>query len=90
MEGVHDSYTRRGTAQSMPLTVYSPRQTLASHVLTPNDAFYVRNHAPVPVVDPKEHRICFSNTHGQSVAYMSVDELKQKYGTTVVTSVLQV
>jgi sulfite oxidase len=66
---------------------------LAQHPLTPNQDFYVRNHAPVPVIDPKAHRICFGYIDGHrsdvETTSFSLDELEAKFGKHRITSVLQ-
>lgn len=65
---------------------------------TANDAFYVRNHAPVPQLDKKNHEISFgceeeSSSHlmGRGISTKSLDlsTLKSHYKKTTIHSVLQ-
>jgi sulfite oxidase len=50
---------RAGTTvhQRQPLNLEPPRAALAEAPLTPLDAFYVRNHGPVPALDPATFRL---------------------------------
>jgi sulfite oxidase len=70
---------------------------LATEHYTPNAAFYIRNHAPVPApVPPSEHVVEFSSGGGaatggagSAVASLTVAELAERFGGGRVTSVLQ-
>ncbi|XP_071479700.1 sulfite oxidase, mitochondrial-like [Diadema antillarum] len=40
-----------------PFNAEPPTDVLREHFVTPNDQFYVRNHAPVPNLDGRTHRV---------------------------------
>lgn len=42
---------------SKPFNAETPPAVLAAGLTTPNDLFYVRNHLPVPVVDPGSYAL---------------------------------
>lgn len=43
--------------EDAPLNAESPPGRLCGHDLTPTPLFYVRNHGPVPEIDPASHRV---------------------------------
>ena len=40
-----------------PFNAETPPGVLALDIITPNRTFFVRNHGPVPVVDPRTYRV---------------------------------
>lgn len=68
---------------------------LDASYLTPNDAVYVRNHAPVPQgLSPISHRVTFSTGNYaedalSDIADFSLADLQMKFGTKQITAVLQ-
>ncbi|XP_041458389.1 sulfite oxidase-like [Lytechinus variegatus] len=40
-----------------PFNAEPPTDVLREHFVTPNDQFYIRNHAPVPSLDGRTHRV---------------------------------
>src|SRR3954470_12678840 len=54
-------YGKRGDLivhQASPFNAETPRAILADGPLTATDAFYVRDHGPVPEIDPAAWRVC--------------------------------
>src|SRR3954447_13942561 len=54
-------YGKRGDLivhQASPFNAETPRAILADGPLTATDAFYVRDHGPVPEIDPAAWRLC--------------------------------
>ncbi len=50
--------------------------------ITPSDLFYVRNHLPVPVIDPASYRLEVEIEYGSSnknTVRLSMDDLKTKF-----------
>ncbi|ELU04165.1 hypothetical protein CAPTEDRAFT_17949 [Capitella teleta] len=56
-----------------PFNAEAPGSLLADNFITPNDLFFVRNHLPVPKVDPKKFRL---QVGGKQFA---LEDLKQKF-----------
>ncbi len=54
IEGKHSAFIIR---QGEPLNGGAPVELLAQHAITPNDLFFVRCHAPIPVVDRLTYRL---------------------------------
>lgn len=44
-------------ASERPFNAEPPLSLLAEHLYTPNEFFYVRNHLPVPVIDPDSYEL---------------------------------
>jgi len=69
--------------------------TLNASFLTPNDAVYVRSHAPVPQgLSAASHSVMFSTGSYaddtlSDISSASLTELEAKYGTKLITSVIQ-
>lgn len=75
----------------MPYQSVTKCSALAQSYLTPPGAFFVRNHAPVPYVAEEEadsHIVTFS-LDGDEVAALTLQELRERFKMTRVTSVLQ-
>lgn len=71
---------------------------MASSYLTPNSAFYVRNHAPVPDSDGDDHGVTFQafvpflpsvRAGRPPVARLTLSQLTARHRSTSVTSVMQ-
>ena len=45
-------------------------------LLTPNDLFFVRNHAPTPTVDPGSYRLAVGGPGAETQIELSLDELR--------------
>ena len=74
---------------SKPFNSETRRSVLSESYITPTDALYIRNHAPVPAItDPDAHRVAFVDGEDQ-VGSASVTELLSKFKSATVTSILQ-
>ncbi|XP_077541565.1 sulfite oxidase isoform X2 [Haemaphysalis longicornis] len=75
-------------ASTKPFNAEPPLAVLADQYKTPNELFYVRNHLPVPLVDPKEYVLeiedCDGNCHT-----LTLEDIKTKFPKVSVTSVVQ-
>lgn len=58
-----------------PFNAEPEMRLLAQSQLTPNELFYVRNHMPVPLIDPDEYRLEVVDTDGQSLVTLTLEEL---------------
>ena len=86
-----------------PYCSESQKKEIGSSYLTSTEAFYVRNHAPVPACafesdeitpsSPLQHEIAFDivteEDDTSETLVLTVSELEKKFGTTTITSVLQ-
>lgn len=59
-----------------PFNAEPELQLLVQDQLTPNDVFYVRNHMPVPMIDPEEYRLEVVNADGKTLSSLSLEDLK--------------
>jgi sulfite oxidase len=56
--------------------------------LTPSDIFYVRNHLPVPFIDPEEFRLVIETPDGK-LHHFSIDDLKKNFKEHTVVATIQ-
>lgn len=75
-------------ASTKPFNAEPPLGTLADNYRTPNELFYVRNHMPVPDVDPKDYILEIEDPDGKCHA-LTLDEIKTKFSKVSITSVIQ-
>uniref|UniRef100_L7MAC1 Sulfite oxidase n=1 Tax=Rhipicephalus pulchellus TaxID=72859 RepID=L7MAC1_RHIPC len=75
-------------ASVKPFNAEPPLATLADNYRTPNELFYVRNHMPVPDVDPKHYVLEIEDPDGKCHE-LTLDEIKAKFPKVSVTSVIQ-
>jgi sulfite oxidase len=73
---------------AQPFNAEPPAALLTDSFLTPNDIFYVRNHLPVPKVDPKEYKLEVSIEGGRTVSF-TLDQLKAQFKEMTVTAAIQ-
>lgn len=73
---------------SDPYNAEPPRRVLAGAELTPADAFYVRNHGPVPRGDPSAHRLHLDGLVAGPRVW-TVDGLRSRFGEHQVLATLQ-
>ena len=72
-----------------PYNSETHRDVLSASYITPTDALYVRNHAPVPPIDDaSSHRVAFVEGEHE-VTSASLDELASRFPRVTVTSILQ-
>jgi sulfite oxidase len=62
-----------------PFNAETPRAILADSLITPNELFYIRNHLPVPIIDPKQHELVVSCECLDKPVRFTIDDLKQKF-----------
>ncbi|XP_076457669.1 sulfite oxidase-like [Babylonia areolata] len=70
-----------------PFNAEPPSQLLAEKFLTPNDLFYVRNHLPVPTIDPLKYSLAIQGS--QRGAVYSLAQLKKQFKKKSVAAVVQ-
>lgn len=69
-----------------PFNAEPPLSILVDSYITPSDVFYVRNHLPVPVIDPKEYELELLGI-GVDETTLSLDDLKKFPKRTVTTTI---
>jgi sulfite oxidase len=74
--------------QADPYNAEPPRGALADRMLTPVDAFYGRNHGPVPVIDPGAWRLRVGGAVTRPLE-LSLADLKSGYPAQTLTATLQ-
>ncbi|XP_028392846.1 sulfite oxidase-like [Dendronephthya gigantea] len=72
-----------------PFNAETPLTLLGDSLVTPNSLFYVRNHLPVPEVDPKTYRLEVNLGNGTKPRSLSLDELKTKFKQHTLTVAIQ-
>jgi sulfite oxidase len=71
-----------------PYNAEPPRAVLADQALTPVEAFYARNHGPIPTLDPRTWRLAVSGLVSRDLE-LSLDDLKTWYPPQTLTATLQ-
>jgi sulfite oxidase len=71
-----------------PFNAEPPRAALAGRMLTPVEAFYSRNHGPVPLVDPRAWRLRVGGLVSRPLE-LSLDDLQSAYPQEKLTATLQ-
>jgi sulfite oxidase len=71
-----------------PYNAETPRAALADRMLTPVDAFYGRNHGPIPELDPRSWRLTVDGLVGQQLE-VSLADLMAGYRHHTLTATLQ-
>ncbi len=74
--------------QTDPYNAEPPRGALADRMLTPVEAFYGRNHGPVPVIDPDAWRLRVGGAVARPLE-LSLADLKSGYPAQTLTATLQ-
>ena len=64
------------------------RAALAGRMLTPVEAFYSRNHGPIPAIDPQAWRLTVGGLVARPLE-LSLEDLKSRYGVRTLTATLQ-
>lgn len=62
-----------------PFNAETPLALLGDSMVTPNSLFYVRNHLPVPEVDPKLYQLEVNIGKGVTPLKLTLDQLKSKF-----------
>ncbi|KAK3107113.1 hypothetical protein FSP39_007409 [Pinctada imbricata] len=60
-----------------PFNAEPPLELLVDKYLTPNELFFVRNHLPVPDIDPKKYRLTVGGKGSRRELSLSLDELRK-------------
>jgi DMSO/TMAO reductase YedYZ molybdopterin-dependent catalytic subunit/glyoxylase-like metal-dependent hydrolase (beta-lactamase superfamily II)/rhodanese-related sulfurtransferase len=61
-----------------PLNAETPLDLLCDSALTPNEVFFVRNHGPIPAVDPFTYRLTVRGLVGEPLT-LSLADLRQRF-----------
>ncbi|XP_076066084.1 sulfite oxidase isoform X2 [Oratosquilla oratoria] len=70
-----------------PFNAEPPLPLLVDNLITPNELFYVRNHLPVPVIDPAEYELEISGIEVEEKA-LTLEDIK-KFPKYTVTATIQ-
>ena len=71
-----------------PFDAETPIVLLTDSYLTPNKIFFVRNHLPVPLVDPKKYSLEVK-CQGQEPVELTLEDLKTKFEQYTITATIQ-
>lgn len=72
-----------------PFNAEPPLSLLRYSFITPNDLFFVRNHLPVPDIDPQKYQLTISNVGSKKSVNLSLNQLKRNFKKTPVASIVQ-
>jgi len=62
-----------------PFNAEPPPVLLADYYLTPNDLFFVRNHFPVPEIDPNTYKLEITGVGIEKPIELTLEDLKTKF-----------
>ena len=72
-----------------PFNAETPSVLLAENYITPNDIFFVRNHLPVPRVDPEHYALEIKGEGIKKPVKLTLEDLKTKFPKHKVTATIQ-
>jgi len=72
-----------------PFNAETPLSILADSFITPNDLYYVRNHLPVPIVDPDTYELEVVGLGVKKELNFSLDDLKTKFPKHTIVATIQ-
>jgi hydroxyacylglutathione hydrolase len=70
-----------------PLNAETPLELLADERLTPNERFFIRNHGPIPEVDPAAFRLVVRGLVSEPLT-LSLEDLRQRFERVTVAAYL--
>lgn len=70
-----------------PYNAEIPPELINDSFITPNDLFFVRNHLPVPTIDPQTFRLTLSIDGNEKSFDFTLDDLKSLPKTTVMSTI---
>ena len=73
-----DKHARFDSLTDLPWNGEPPADLLVESAVTPNELFYVRNHAPVPEIDPASFRLRVGGSVERELS-LSLDELRRDF-----------
>ena len=76
------------TRSDQPRNVEPPLELLRQSFVTPTKLFYVRNHGPIPELDPNEYRLSITGMVQQELR-LSMDEIRGNFSKGTVAATLQ-
>ncbi|KAI3434691.1 hypothetical protein D9Q98_002754 [Chlorella vulgaris] len=71
-----------------PMNAEPPKELLVGALLTPNELFYIRNHLPVPQIDPETYRLKVEG-EGLRTMELSLEDLKTRFRRHSVVATMQ-
>ncbi|XP_017781058.1 PREDICTED: probable sulfite oxidase, mitochondrial [Nicrophorus vespilloides] len=75
-------------ASVKPFNAEPPSSILVDNFITPNDLFYVRNHLPVPEIDPETYELEIEFEGKTKTVILSLDDIKKFPKHTVTMSIM--
>ena len=68
-----------------PCNAETPKDSIMDNWITPNELWYIRNHHPVPIINPKDFKLNISTK--DSTLNLSLDDLKKLKSKKVITTI---
>ncbi|XP_074603734.1 sulfite oxidase-like [Brevipalpus obovatus] len=72
-----------------PFNAEPPLNILVDSWITPNEFFYIRNHLPVPEIDPTEYELEIEGFNAEKSFNLSLNDLKTKFPKYSITAAIQ-
>lgn len=76
------------TVSKKPFNAETPLRVLVENFYTANDMFYVRNHLPVPEIDPKTYELEVEIENRKATVTFTLDELKMMPSKTITATIM--
>jgi sulfite oxidase len=74
--------------QNKPINAEAPGPLITQEYITPNDLWFVRNHHPVPIIDPNTYRLVVKDINGNKLKSYSLQDLA-KMPQSIITATIQ-
>lgn len=72
-----------------PFNAEPPLNILVDSWITPNEFFYIRNHLPVPKIDPEDYQLEIEGFNGKPNVTLTLENLKKNYAKHSVVASIQ-
>lgn len=72
-----------------PINAEAPASLISQDFITPEPLWFVRNHHPVPKIDPNAFRLTVRNKNGKAIKSYSLKDIQTKFKPTTITNTIQ-
>lgn len=72
-----------------PFNAESPKEISAENLVTPSEFHFIRNHMPVPKIDPKSFKLSITNDNDEKKIEFSLEDLTNKFEAITIPVTLQ-
>lgn len=72
-----------------PFNAESPKEISVENLITPSELHFIRNHMPVPKIDPKSFKLSIINENNEKKVDLSLEDLETKFESVTIPVTIQ-